>query len=787
MTDMQAFVLASPLIGLRREMLLAESVIRTLRWPSNVTLTHISPAAYAKLHEAIHCAMKNQGDVMCGALFRLLEAYLALTGNKLGIYKDGFDSVNLLVDFVGALYSRKFLHADLATRYKWTYGWRAALKYACPDAYSQIPSPSTIKTSEWFDKAAVEFEGLVLDSRQVDLWRGWPIPKFDGKIAWPDLRKIYERYGKEFAEEYAVALAAYAAGRKINGLTTETAFSDFIADLPAEWRKEDFSSYFRLSSILIEFLIYLYKSYDEAENQYSTLANDWKDFVQFAISHVCTGKFFAKLSKDDFPALPSKDSSHGRTHRRTNSNGETYIAKLLTDIPLHLSDEDAVELIYGKIEAHLDLVKGWAESEVDALWTLLKRRQQLAEVGQVKEVLSQNLWDGRTALIDRENPEWKANACATFQFHGFRMRREGKQRMLYPSQLGNIAFDVLALPVSGALIPHLTLLVIEHPQLTPSFLENLRLFDKNDQISGVTETDSGWLLDGDKFRRGPENSEQQIHLSDRSAEIVAQIVEITQPLRDYLRRKNDPNWRYLLLTCGKGFSYPSRMRISHTTTHFRNTGGLKERFLADGKMPDVEACTLAARFSLVTVRATVGVVAYIREPDIQKLANLLGHKKLDIRLLERYLPAPLMRYFEERWVRLFQCGILVEALKGSKYLQPSVGFKSLHELNQFVSNHALKWAPRQGPAAEAKAGHLFDSVVFSISEEILMLLVGVHEAVANAERPVSKLAEMWADYAEKLFAYIDGSTPPRDDFRTMLASAKKKDCSDLISPGAIYA
>ncbi|MDN8037038.1 hypothetical protein [Burkholderia vietnamiensis] len=768
-------------------MLLAPSIIRTLRYPREHTIERISPAAYAKLADAIHRALLKQGDVMCKALFQMLDAYLAVTGRRLSFANNRFSSIDILVGFVGALYSEKFLHANLDTRYKWAYGWRAALAIACPNAFLRIEAPSTTIVTASLTAAAEEFETIKLRRDQVDLWRGWPVPKSNGLIAWPDLRKLYLRYGKEFADSFAASLGGWTGGRKINGLSVETVFINFIADQPSDWQMKNFGSHNKVSYLMVQFLIHLTGLYGQEGNQYSTLASDWNRFVNFATSFLCSGEFFARLSKEDFPALPSKQTGHPGTHRRTDGNGVTYITKLLTDVPLHLSHEEAADLIYFKIQEHLDLVERWAQSEVNALWSRFQRRQKLAEVGRVKKVLSSHVFDGRTSLIDRQNPAWKAHACATFAFHGFKMRSDGSNRTLYPHPLGNLAQDVLALPVAGALLPHLTLLVIDHPQLTPSFFENLRLFDNANQLSGVTETDEGWMLDGDKFRRGPENSEQKIQLSERSIGIVAQVVHLTQPLRDYLKAKADPNWRYLFLHCGKGFSNPSRIRISHDTSRFRSVGSLKQQFLVSGQMSEANAVTLAARFSLVAVRATTAVVAYIREPDIQKLARLLGHKELDVRLLERYLPAPLLVYFEERWVRLFQCGILVEALKGSKYLLPSIGFQSLEELNKFISHHALKWAVRPRAIEQEDPAHLFASVVFAVDEEILTLLLAVQAAVASAKQPVSKLAIMWDEYAGKLFEYIEHSSPPRNDFRTMLKAARRRDCSGMVSLEAIYA
>jgi hypothetical protein len=234
-----------------------------------------------------------------------------------------------------------------------------------------------------------------------------------------------------------------------------------------------------------------------------------------------------------------------------------------------------------------------------------------------------------------------------------------------------------------------------------------------------------------------------------------------------------------------GFTYPGRLAISHDINYQRRSGKLEARFLAVEGMTDEDARHLAARFSLSTVRATAAVVSYINKPDVQKLSEVLGHKKLDMRLLRRYLPAPLLKFFEERWMRLFQCGILVEALKGSKHLLPAVGFSTLHELNEFLSHHALKWANRHGAVNDTNTKHLFDSVVLAVNEDILTVLASLQLAVTTSERPVTKLARMYSDYAGRLFSYIENSIPPRDDFKSMLVSAKSNARVDLIARGAI--
>ncbi|MCP3713138.1 hypothetical protein M3I54_40735 [Paraburkholderia sp. CNPSo 3274] len=282
-----------------------------------------------------------------------------------------------------------------------------------------------------------------------------------------------------------------------------------------------------------------------------------------------------------------------------------------------------------------------------------------------------------------------------------------------------------------------------------------------------------------------------MHLSERDAEIVAQVIELTRPLREYLRRRNDPSWKFLFLQCGKGFSYPRRVRVVEETSTALSSIRIRNSFLATGTVAFEDADRLAKRFSLTSLRASVAVCHYLKDPNVQKLAKLLGHKKLDMAMLQRYLPAPLLSFFQERWIRLFQCGLLVEALKDSPQLLPATGFASLDEVTEFLSNHALKWKPRGGNGVDVpslKSSHFTDKVIFSINVENLTLLESLRVAVESMSiERISRLAQLWHDYAVRLFAFIENSHPPRDDFKEMLNLARGLASQDLLNREELYA
>jgi hypothetical protein len=781
---------ASGLAASVHETLSSSAVIRKAHWQVDYPIECIRPAAYRKLLRVAKAGRTERTAKNFIVILRVLEAFLAVTGQTLDFNGRTFSPKSVLVDFVGALYSERFMVSTSQKRYKWTVLWRSVVAVACPAAYRLIPPPHSTNPSLWFSQARERFEAISLDAVQVDLWRGWVCVNGSHVMTWYDFRGLYLRYGKAFAEQLAAACTKFFHRRKAHALPMMQAFACYLGALPDHWTLDMFLSPSRAAGLFAQFLRNRADAYGERNCQYSTFRDNWVDFSFFAKSFLCNGKLFAKLDK--IVELPAKYVDGAITHRRVDPDGKVRIVKLLTDVPLRLSHKEATELVFRNIQADVDSIACWAQKEVDKIWRSRQQRLIRASRGEIKHILPNKVVTGRTLLLDRSRPDWECHACATFEHHGFRPSIDGHLKSLYPHPLGEMATDVLGLPTKGALIPHMALLVIAHPELTDGFFHNLKLYDESGQLEGVAQTDIGWLLDGDKFRRGPEDAEQQVHLSERDSEIVAQVIELTSPLRRYLKSRNDPSWRYLFLHCGKGFSYPRRILPSEETSSRRMDTRLAKSFRANGAISPADSERLAKRFSLTALRASVAVCKYLKEPNLQKLAKLLGHKNVDLRMLQRYLPAPLLAFFQERWMRVFQCGLLVEALKDSPYLLPATGFASLDEVSEFLNNHALKWQSRdaQGEVREpsSKLGRLAEKVVFSVNVENLTLLESLRIAVESAQTErLSQLALLWRDYSVKLFAYIEHSHPPRDDFQEMLSLARSRASVDLVDCEALYA
>lgn len=148
---------------------------------------------------------------------------------------------------------------------------------------------------------------------------------------------------------------------------------------------------------------------------------------------------------------------------------------------------------------------------------------------------------------------------------------------------------------------------------------------------------------------------------------------------------------------------------------------------------------LVQSVSLRNIRSTVALKIYIKTQSVKAVAEALGHKEVNITLLESYLPSPLMEFYNNRWIRTFQNAVIFEALKDSELLVDALDFTQ-EKLNEFIKNHSLHDLPDY--IAKTKNCILdedsqqeisqIEQLVFIISTPLLQLLIAITSMVDNA-------------------------------------------------------
>lgn len=723
----------------------------------------------------------------CTVIPYLLECFLQVTGRKLDLYairqEAFFETYGL---FVGAINSNKFNSYTVERRYVVTCLFQRLMEYlqekeeciALP--YVQVKSK---ETSADIVPWVTAFEKLPCDDEKVWLWQGWPTINKSGRVLNLPLYPIYQRLGREFTTRFHEVCDQYYRTRRASRISGLRLFAEFLGSYPGTVSSALLCESKFMTRFWREFFAYYIRTSHEQNVRMSTCVRAWRSgWAQFATEYLIPSRMFA-APWGAFPSPEPKYLLSANTHLQVSKEGHEIKTKLLTHIPLHLSDDNVMKLLFEEIQREHDCVVEWATWAAKDLWAHYENRLKLSHDTSSK-------WIGVNSKIDflnEENPLVSApallrTAAANCEHLGFLSSRDSELDHRFPKPLSRTA-RALGLPVTDSLFPHCLILVANHPMITAAFLEQLELFNKDGAQIGFVETDAGSQLIGIKRRCGANRSQQIVHLTDVTAQIVRQIIALTKPLREYLKNHNDPAWRLLLLTCGQGFMYPKGVsRLATCTDQRLRREALAVSFGNTSKLSLEERRELLSRLSISSLRASAGVLVYLKTKSAAKMAAALGHAGYDPRLLARYLPEPILSFFQERWVRIFQTGLIVEALKESPYALEASGFTSIDEMHEFLSRHALKLLPASLSESEhnEEGGRDGSEVVFGVNTAILTALVSLQLAVDEATTPVCAKATYWSTLSRHLVKHIETALPHRGDLQSYLRSARLKANSETM-------
>ena len=137
------------------------------------------------------------------------------------------------------------------------------------------------------------------------------------------------------------------------------------------------------------------------------------------------------------------------------------------------------------------------------------------------------------------------------------------------------------------------------------------------------------------------------------------------------------------------------------------------------------------------------------------MSEALGHINYKPELLSHYLPEPILQFFQSRWIRIFQKGIVCEAMKDRPLRLRASNFKTMDELDMFLNNHVLSLPD---DPAETGADENIDvgRVYISVDENILTVLLSLESAVASADHnKISAKAIYWSKFTSFLTVEIE--------------------------------
>ncbi|EMK3317938.1 TPA: hypothetical protein I7759_14525 [Vibrio vulnificus] len=701
--------------------------------------------------------------------------------------------------FIGFLYQE----TDLSTTTIYTQVDYFLKTFDYLSTVTTLPSISRIKVNQLritidAEACIVVYKKLTTNSQNLSVLNGWSITSKDGKEINIPLGFIHYHYGWEFTKTIHKALSNYGMTHKYTTLRSHTAallemmkiwpeVCQTVEELSKSLKQENAYQFFE-NVMLLAF------AYSQAKhNNGKAFFKTWRSHVAVYMTCFIDTKVFDKplmellapVWKEPISKVPNFPTG-GKFKRKEKK-------QWLAFIPLHIKDEEVVRTIHSRLNRDINYVKYICEKKVVELEERFKKNEYLGRKGVAKPLSKRGRSDDSLALsLNDMGKNNMPNVLATFYEYGL-LGRDGYSRFL-GFQYQQDCVKELNLPNSNNLMFLCAALVIEHPKITYSWLYNWELFDKNGNQTGFKKADGKWIAVSWKGRRGASNAQQEIVLNEYSTRIVKLIKNITDLPRKFLKNDENDDYRYMLIKC----SLRSAERIPRNNLW---SPEFKQTIATESNIHGVscaDAKALAELVSLRTLRKSRGLQIYLETHRLDTVVEALGHKRVDLDLLESYLPKPLMDYFNERWVRQFQNAIMFEAMKDSKYLYDAIDILPVH-LDEFLENHGLGALPDlidsgfndravNFNAVSLESTTSPEAIVLTISTGLLQVLIAIREIIESITEDIAinNIAKQWYETALFVLTTLDcESRHCSPEMHRMLNTAKVYPLDHDLLEGAI--
>lgn len=671
-------------------------------------------------------------------LLKVFEAYCHITGTSITYLSLSSPSfLNVMKGFLGSLADKSLLALNGPSRQRYARGFVMMLD----EMRKEIPLLPSLTRKELFPRSnqhVWEQAKQHLDPKSVRYWNSWPVQNRKNGISFIPISLIWNSHGEEFAEEIYKNYRQNAAKLLRPTHSNFNLFLIFLSQNAERWPTTSFQHPMQIKQLFTEYLLFNFKQALEVGTDIAVRTRTYAKFIHTMDEAFIQPGLWARPFTGHLPRPTSSCTPGSHTNLKKTADGTIIKDKLITSVPLQLTDSEAIEILFKKILDDNRLVLKWAERRLFKVRKNQIRRDQLA----LKAAAPTKISQPTKTLNEIE----EIQLCAKFKERGLAYIRSNAKKILSRT-LRDDAAKSLALPKPNDFFALQLMLTYYHPCLTESFFANFELYDKRGNLSGFLKTNRGYQLIGYKDRKGGVLSEQKIDLTPRQAVWVRRVISLTQPLRDELQNSGDDAWRYLFLHCQRAISYPRRpasfkvksCAIDHHREiiyEFSTLSGRDEKTIRE----------LIPRISVTSLRASSGVEVYLKTSSVEAMAKALGHTDYNSSLLSSYLPEPILAFFQTRWIRIFQRGIICEAMKDSPRLLEAARFESMDELHEFLKNHALREIPAHLQSPEqikttnskqitSENNNQADRVLISIDTGVLTALLSLQEAVSRAVTP----------------------------------------------------
>tara|TARA_B100000700_G_scaffold161156_1_gene178461 strand:- start:9180 stop:11522 length:2343 start_codon:yes stop_codon:yes gene_type:complete len=726
--------------------------------------------------------------------------YLVKQGNysALEILNDSSSLNAHFQSLIGFVYSRDDI--TIKRRYDLSRELKALFRYIAQDKHLTLNEVkfSYNKTTEDIEHCLTQYREINIDKTKADYLDGWQVVSKEGKEYEVHLDTLYVHFGETFTNKVHLALKNYAFTQKSSTLAHALKILRklFVGFSTVYNEKDGLSIEALLSRNHVQLFFHkvfkvLFVRSQAAQHCPKAFHVKWQRAINYYTEcFINTGVFAEPLKPFIIPDWKDpKDAA--ATFSIGGNTTQPENLRWFANIPLKIKDEEAVSIIQQRVERDMAHIRHVCLLKFEELVEREDRNKAFQSTGLVKP-LSGTL--GNTQYINFVGTDRLDNTVATFYTHGIAAKRAVYSAFLgFRANVRQLNAE-LNLPTKSTLNVLLTLLVMEHPLITPSWLGKWDLFDANGNQVGFKQVGNQHIAVSYKSRKGATNAQQEVVLNEFSKSIVEFLIQHTRMSREYLKQKGDVNWRKMILTATNSnvIRPVSLNNTLHSANDFYDWLQDKSLFNESSDITLKDAKAISDIHSLRSIRRHRGFQIYLETRSMDAVAEALGHEKKDANLLTSYLPKPLMDFFNARWVRQFQNAILLEAMKDSMHRLDAVNM-SAQDIEEFLNNHGISNIPEHFDHGfvqqtttdnEASDAFAFDKLTYTISTSLLQLLIAIRIIVESSDDRESFL-DIVAHWYQSAVFVLDtlnsGKHSADDDLMGMLdiASNNKLDTDSI--------
>lgn len=669
--------------------------------------------------------------------------------------------------FYGALGSERFVDASKATRVNLAYHFFKVINRLAKETPVLLANHHQ-KAAGYIPEGFVqEFESLELKDAEVRKLRPYLLTTKAGIEYNVLLGDMVPVLGEKFTNLFHGGLRAIARPKAKDSALRDfgTTFARFVCHRAANCQSispELLSDPFFVQVFLIDFMEYHFmkisrRKTDVQEGTLGSLQKLWSRYECYW--RALAGQKIVAAPKNAFPSGNPKllsDDSIGHRKVKTDSSGNTSVItnKLITAVPLHVTEEDAIKIVFEQIKADFSIVQKWLLDHLNSFFNDYDAGQGMA--AQVKELPAAE----EITLATRGISEEYGMPLAIKYFkevHGGYTDTSRFPTPVYPDLAARSRISkerlsrYLGIPSRQEAMAFMAFLASHDGRFSESALADAKLFDSKGKRINAVETDAGLTVTVLK-ERDASDGWHNVLLTGEVAAMVRRWVDVTTPLRKHMKCHGVSGWQNLVIYTGKPLGAPAKFtRSSNINSTFRHFALACELQLGN----------LAKQVTIPRIRSTRGVLVFLESMDITKMARELGHASETT--LRHYLPDSLWDYFTTRWVRIFQNLLIVEATKDTPYMQRALHFRSSAEMDEFLRNHAVTpLIPAEMEESNispiVRSAQAPDELMVAASPGIFAMLLSISDAsnqAAEQGRKLTPQAVYWTEFAKRIKAHIE--------------------------------